>query len=279
MRKVGLRAVCLFSVLMVLAGTALADDLTLNLESRIVQNFDASEDQQWFVMGSKFASTGFPKITFVKSVWPNALYGNEPTDKDKLSVMGVALMFDRKEYNWVDIVPGSMTKASDGKTTLNPKEIPLPGRVATMDVWIWGSGFNYYMEVYLRDYRGIVHPVNMGMINHRGWKDIRFNIPSNIPQTKSTAPNLERLNIVKFRVWTTPTEVVAVYGEDQDPQKLQTSEDKKNEQPISRAIFIYLDQIKVLTDTYETLFDGDALAAYPNVKKNWENAGSSSIGK
>lgn len=277
MRQVGLRAICLFSVFMALAGIALADDQTVNLESKIIQNFDATEEQDWFVYGSKFASAGFPKITFVKNSWPIALNGSSPANADKLSVMGVALMFDRKEYNWVDIVPGTKTTGSDGKVAYNPKELTLPGRVSQMDVWVWGSGFQYYMEAYVRDFRGIVHTLNMGMIDHHGWKNVRFNIPDNIPQSKHTVPRFEGLKLVKFRIWTTPTEVTAVIGDDENPMQLQTPDSKKEEQPISKAIFVYIDQIKVLTDTYETLYDGDQLANMDAVKKmDWSSEKGSS---
>jgi hypothetical protein len=260
---------------MVLAGVALADDQTVNLESKIIQTFDTPEEQQWFVMGSKFASTGYPKCAFIPNTWPISLYGSAPANPDKLNVMGVALMYDRKEYNWADLIPGQKKSGSDGKITYLPKEITLPGRVSSMDVWVWGSGFNYYMEAYVRDFRGIVHTLNMGMISHTGWKNIRFNIPTNIQQNKTTVPKFEGLKLVKFRIWTVPTEAVAVLSPDQDPMNLQSVDAKDEEQPITKAIFVYFDQIKILTDTYETLYDGDGLANLENVKKNWDSGSSS----
>ncbi len=272
MRQVGLRALCLFSVLMVLAGIALADDQTVNLESRIIQGFDSPEEQQWFVMGSKFATQGYPKIAFIKNTWPIALHGSNPAKPEEKAVVGVALMYDRKEYNWADVVPGEKSTGTDGKVAYRPKELTLPGRVSSIDVWIWGSGFNYYMEAYVRDFRGIVHTLNMGMISHTGWKNIRFNVPTNIPQSKTTVPKFEGMKLVKFRIWTTPTEAVAVISPDQDPTNLGLAEKDEPEQPITKAIFVYIDQIKILTDTFETLYDGDGLADLESVKKNWSSS-------
>jgi hypothetical protein len=275
MRRSGLKALCLIAVFMVVvAGAALADDQTLNLESKVVQTFDTPEEQQWFVLGSKFASAGYPKLTFIKNTWPLALHGSAPKDPEKLSVLGVAMLFDRKEYNWVDVVPGVKTTGSDGKVTYKPSEIPLPGRVSALDTWVWGSGFKYYLEAYVRDYRGIVYKLKMGMIDFEGWRNMRVNIPTSIPQSKQTLPKRLGLTLVKFRIWTTPTEAVAVLSEDENVLDLKATAEKDKEQPISKAIFVYFDQIKILTDTFETLYDGDSLSDMENIKKNWSSGGS-----
>jgi len=274
MRRSLIRALCLLSVLMVVLGALPADDFTLNLESKIIQNFDAPEEQGWISIGSKFASAGYPKVAFIEKTWPISLYGTAPKDADKLSVMGVAMLFDRKEYNWVDVMPGEKTKDSEGKAQYKFKELPLVGRVRSLDVWVWGSGFKYYIEVYVRDYRGIVHAVNMGMIDHYGWKNMRVNIPEGIPQSKRTLPRREGLKLVKFRIWTTPSEAVAVYGDDEDVLDIKSTSEKDKELRLSKAIFVYFDQIKVLTDTFETLYDGDTLSELENVKESFMNSGS-----
>jgi hypothetical protein len=51
---------------------------------------------------------------------------------------------------------------------------------------------------------------------------------------------------VKFRVWTTPAEEVGNF-------------------------YIYFDQFKVLTDTFESLFDGDELTDPDWIRENWES--------
>jgi hypothetical protein len=274
MRRSGFKALCLIWILMVVAGVALADDRTLNLESRIIQNFDAPEEQQWFVIGSKFASPGYPKIGFVDNSWPVSLYGTAPKDAQKLTVMGVAMLFDRKEYNWVDVVPGEKSTAKDGSVTYRPKELSLTGRVQALDAWIWGSGFKYYIEAYVRDYRGIVHALNMGMLDFDGWRNVRVNVPTGIPQSKLTLPKREGLSLVKFRIWTTPNEAVAVYGDDENVLDIKSTSEKDKELPISKAIFVYFDQIKVLTDTFETLYDGDNLTDVQAVKKYFTSGGT-----
>ncbi|GHV84871.1 hypothetical protein AGMMS50230_04790 [Spirochaetia bacterium] len=58
------------------------------------------------------------------------------------------------------------------------------------------------------------------------------------------------LKFVKFRIWTTPREAVGNF-------------------------YIYLDQFKVLTDTFESLYDGDDMTDPDWIRENWEGSGNS----
>jgi hypothetical protein len=84
----------------------------------------------------------------------------------------------------------------------------------------------------------------MGNIGHTGWKNLRARIPTNIIQSKRVLPHRAGLSFVKFRIWTQPTEKV-------------------------NDFYIYLDQFKVLTDMFESLFDGDELSDPDRVQELW----------
>jgi hypothetical protein len=84
----------------------------------------------------------------------------------------------------------------------------------------------------------------MGGIGHTGWKNLRAMIPNNIHQSKRILPRYAGLHFVKFRIWTQPTEKVGDF-------------------------YIYFKQFKVLTDTFETLYDGDELADPERVQELW----------
>lgn len=241
-------------------GNVFAQEKPINLESKIVQDFDDPDAQPWFVMGSKFSTAGYPKVAYANS-WPVSIYGTNPENKDKLKSLGVAMLFDRKEYNWVDLVPGKKTGSGED-VKYEPVEIPLPGRVSILDMWIWSGNLNYYIEAYVRDYKGIVHMIPMGTLNHVGWKNFRINIPTSIPQSKTFLPKREGLTLVKFRIWTRPTEVVAL------PAGPGATDQQK-------AIYFYFDQLKVLTDTYEDLFDGDELTKPDVIEKTWGSSETS----
>jgi hypothetical protein len=250
------RALCLFLVLLSITGVGrlFADENTVNLESVVIQSFDDPAKDPWFVLGSKFSTTGFPQLAYVKS-WPLALYGSNPDNKD-LRSLGVAMLFDRKEYNWVDLIPGKKTGTGDS-VAYAPVELPLPGRVKMLDMWIWSANFDYYIEAYVRDFKGVVYTIPMGDLNFVGWKNVRINIPDNIAQSRKYLPKREGLKLVKFRIWTRPTEIVSSMTD--DPAAT----------PFDKSVKFYVDNIKVLTDTFETLFDGDTLASPQAAANAW----------
>jgi hypothetical protein len=246
------RALLIAAALLVLAGSGLlfADDQTVSLESRVIQDFSKPEAQNWFVQGSKFSTGDFPHIGYIKG-GPTAILGGDQTAIQNARSLGVAMLFDRKEYNWIDIVPGTKDK---------PVELPLPGRVKMLDIWVWSGNYNYYLEAFVRDYRGVVYTIPMGDLSFVGWKNLRINIPDNIPQGKKYLPRHEALALVKFRVWTRPTEVVVTPGSEGGTD-------------VDKAVKFYFNDLKVLTDTFESLFDGDTLTN-PDVYKDALGSGA-----
>jgi len=232
-------AVMIFLALALTAGsgTLFADEQTINLESKLVQDFAKPEAQNWHALGSKFSSPDFPLLGYIKG-GPTAILGGDQKAIQEARSMAVAMLYDRKEYNWIDIVPGAEGKAI---------EIPLPGRVKMIDMWVWSGNFDYYMEAFVRDYRGVVYTIPMGDLTFVGWKNLRINIPDNVPQAKKYLPKRQGLSLVKFRIWTRPTEVVVIPG-------------TEGQEPVDRAVKFYFNNIKILTDTFESLFDGDSLS-------------------
>jgi len=231
-------------LLLLLSPTLLvADEKTLNLESRILETFDPdTRTTDWFIRGSKFMTEGFPKKAYAKT-WPEALFGANREQRE-LEVLGAHFKFDRQGYNNVELIP--VTEGEDGEPVHNP--IPLPGRARQIDLWVWGSDFDYYMELHIRDFRGVVHSLFLGNLNYTGWKNLGTDIPSYIPQSQQYAPYLAGLQLEKIVVWTKPTERV-------------------------HNCYLYIDQIKVLTDVFVSRFDGDELARPERVQEIWESEG------
>ncbi|QQO07393.1 flagellar filament outer layer protein FlaA [Breznakiella homolactica] len=242
MKHGSFRVACLIFLACIAAVSAFGDEKTIVLESIVLESFDGDSDYDWRLDASKFATKSdeetFPKLAYVPA-WPTAVFGNNRDGKD-LKSLGIWGRFDRRGYNWIDVYP----VAKDGGDDAAAAEIPIPGRVQIMDVWVWGSNFDYYIEAYVRDYQGVVHTIDMGSIAHEGWKNLRIPIPNNIPQAKRLLPRLESLSFVKFRIWTRPTERVDNF-------------------------YIYLDQFKILTDIFETMFDGDALTDPEFIQDSW----------
>jgi hypothetical protein len=245
MKQGSFKTVCLVLLITVAVGAAFGDDITINSTSIILESFDGDSSYAWKVAGSKFATktddNEWPQCTLV-TAWPQGLHGANQDGKD-LKSLGIWGKFDRQGFNWVDIYPTAAGSDGDGEGP-NNVEIPIPGRIQYMDLWVWGSNLDYNLEAYFRDYQGRIHVVQLGSINHQGWKNLQVRIPARIPQAKRVLPRLAALTFVKFRIWTPPTESVADFR-------------------------IYFDQFKILTDTYETFFDGDELALPERIEELW----------
>jgi hypothetical protein len=253
------RLVVLTLLMLTITGfSAIGDENTINYESIVLEKFLGEVEHKWHygdkdyqfsfdwsVDASKFASVvkneQFPKLTRVEA-WPVALHGVNKSNME-LSSLGLWGKFDRRGYNWIDLYPSVPGTGQNGEDP-EPFEIPMPGRLQYMDMWVWGSNLNYYIEAYFRDYQGIVHSLYMGDLRFQGWKNLRVKIPNSIPQSKRVLPRYAGLTFVKFRIWTTPMERVDNF-------------------------YIYFNEIKVLSDVFELNFDGDDLADPENVQQIW----------
>ena len=255
-------AVCLFILAFITVLSAYGDERTVDLTSIVLEHFNDETTHEWHegrrprnfefswtVAASRFATkstdeegneTNYPIMAYIET-WPIALYGYN-RGGDTIKSLGIHGCFDRRGYNWIDLYPVN----SDG----DPFEIPMPGRVRYIDLWVWGANLNYDMEAYVRDFQGAVHIIKLGNLGYSGWKNLRANIPTFVQQAKRILPNLASLRFIKFRIWTQPTENVADF-------------------------YIYFKQFKVLTDTFESIFDGDELADPDLLPELWANAGNS----
>jgi hypothetical protein len=231
-----------------------SDEATINSESFIIESFDGETAHEWTVAGktnsyefswqltpSRFSSEGYPRLNTVPA-WPQALFGSNRQGND-YRALGILGNFSREGYNWIDIYP--VAPGDDGEE--EAFEIPLPGRIQFLDMWIWGSNYNFYIDAYVRDYQGIVHVLRMGDIAFKGWKNLRVNIPASIRQSRRILPNFTGLRFIKFRLWTRPNEILGDF-------------------------YVYLDQFKVLADTFESFYDGDDLADPEHVQELWSTA-------
>jgi hypothetical protein len=274
----------------------MADNRTLHLESKIIESFeddpDTGEDflSRWIVVPSRFVKTFIdkrdnkekPDIAIKKvNSWPEALYGKN-LENLPLYCLGFRTSFNRKGYNYVDIMPArefdptedlreyvegkddlkdiipSASKCNkdyvidrdciifvdnDGKEWVS-EPIVFEGRARGFSVWVWGSNYSYYLEVHLEDYRGIVHVIPLGDLSFNGWRNLTVDIPSAIPQSEKYIPRFRRLKLVKLRMWTRPTERVS-------------------------GFFMYIDHIKIITDLFETRYDGDDLENPATLQEIW----------
>lgn len=265
MKRGSLKAVFSIFLAGVLCLPAFADAHTEDIESRILDKFDGTPyvvdgeeyHYTWKTAASRFITKGatgqtFPALGIIGTA-PMALARHAGEGGAKS--LGLQGSFDRNGYNWIDIYP---TLADD--TDANPVEIPLLGRTRFIDIWVWGSNLSYRLEAYIRDNRGVIHTIPMGNLKFTGWKNLRSAVPTGIPMVSNTIPrSTHATTFVKLRLWTDPKERTYV----------DIERDKQGKVTKIVPFYVYFSQLKVLSDVYETVFDGDELANPKTTTKLW----------
>jgi hypothetical protein len=147
------------------------------------------------------------------------------------------------ELDWKDRTP-VMTYDQAMRKDVQERGIQLPGRAKAISMWVHARGFPYTMEVWVKDFKGDVHILEKQSINFVGWRPMTFDIPDNMPQSSDTYPVTRVSKLVRIVI----REVSNVTGE-------YSGNSTRN----SSDVYVFFDQIKVLTDTYEVYFDGQDL--------------------
>jgi hypothetical protein len=256
--------------------TAFGDERVIVLEAKVLDNFDEGEEASffgtdgaergprfdWKIEGSKFATKTkkdedgqaqpldepYPKIGYINA-WPTTTRPKED-DKENLRALVINSSFTRRGYNWIDVYPEGPDLEQKGIG------FDIPGRIRFMDMWVWGSNLDYTLEAYFKDWQGMIRIVNFGSIAYEGWRDLQVAIPSSFSQSKKVLPRFAPLRFIKFRIWTSPTEIVDQPNPN-DPHEMI-------------GVYIYFDQLKMLADTFEAPYDGEDLTNHTVVQENTE---------
>lgn len=227
---------------------------TVNLQTFIISDFGDEKDQSnniaWKVRFSRFAKPADPAKEMsgpdTNACTFNYMEGRplglpQEQEAHQKWCLGVKAQFIKKGYNWIEIYP---TIASNGimsgdkpSTTVESYAVPLNmvGVVKSLDVWLWGGNYHYWLEFYLEDFKGILHRLPAGDIAYVGWKNLRTRVPDNILQAEHHVPFLKPLKLQMIKLWSYPTERVDQF-------------------------YTYLDYLQVQTDVYLERFNGDDLA-------------------
>lgn len=164
---------------------------------------------------------------------------------EKKLCMGIHFRFRYPGFNSVHVLPPPEVRWDEptkAVKTYNPKTgqdeqdraIQLPGRAKAVSVWFHGRGNDYTLECWVKDWKGDVHILKMGSCNFVGWRPMRALVPINIPQEVESYPQTKVLKIVRFVVRSQPDAGL-------------------------EDVYMFFDQIKVLTDVFEVNFDGQNL--------------------
>ncbi|MDY6934580.1 MAG: flagellar filament outer layer protein FlaA [Spirochaetota bacterium] len=164
---------------------------------------------------------------------------------EKKTCLGIHFKFRYPGYNSIHLLPplevswddpNKKVLTYDSRTgkEIQEKAIQLPGRVKAISVWFHGRGNDYNLECWIKDHIGEVHILKFGSLNFVGWRPLKAYIPKYVPQKMESYPMTRGLKIVRFVIRSTP-----------------------DAKPVD--VYMFFDQLKALTDTYEVSFDGQDL--------------------
>ncbi len=178
-------------------------------------------------------------------VWSPNNKGVKNKDIDKAQkVYGIHFRFKYPGYNSVSIEPPVNPELRDEKDRPT-RGIMLPGKARGLSIWVHSRGNEYKLEGWIQDYKGNVHILKFGSLDFVGWRPLKAYIPRNIPQAVDTYPQTKYIKLVRFVIRAEP--------------------DAGTEH-----VYMFFDQLRVLTDDYEVNFDGQDL------DKAFGNGGASS---
>lgn len=192
-----------FALLLTVGIPAFSQAPSRSVETVMIDDFDGNNEAvnwTWKVQASRFVTENYPIINTFEAM-PNSLKAvTNPEETHK--VIGVKTKFDRKGDNWIEIYP-----EKDGK----PYEIPFRGNVKTLDFWVWGANYLYFLDVLVRDADGRIHIIHAGNLAFDGWRNVIVDIPTYIRQHSRLRSGPEQMTFVAFRITTDPAEYVDDY--------------------------------------------------------------------
>ena len=174
--------------------------------------------------------------------------------KEKKNVLGINFQFRYPGNNSISIEPPFevdwkertpvLTYDQAMRKEVAERGLQLPGRISAISMWVHGRGFPYTLEVWIKDFKGDIHILSKQSVNFVGWRPVIFEVPVYIPQTADTYPVTRVTKLVRIVL----REVTHRGGERSRTATSNTTN-----------AYIFLDQIKILSDTYEVYFDGQEL--------------------
>lgn len=206
--------------------------------SHVLESFDSGKRvRDWKAEGNRFVREGYPRVAYT-DIYPKALNATiEEDQKASQRVMGVNCEWSRIGRNYFDVIPCEL-----GTTT--PSPIPFDGVVEYIDFWVWGSNYEYYLDICVEDTYGTVHRLPAGTLDYIGWQHKKVKVPHSIPQMVKHIPYTKPIKFVKF--------IVSTYKKERVD-----------------SFYVYFDNITYMTNNYNDKFDGDELIDQDKIQEIW----------
>ena len=133
-------------------------------------------------------------------------------------VLGIKEWSYKRGFNWCEITP--------------PAPIEVIGKFKGVSIWACGRNYRHRLEIWVKNYLGYEYPIDMGSLNFRGWRQLSARIPLFIPYYTKYVPQYKTMYITRIIIRHDPNE-------------------------INGNLYLYLDNMEVIVDTYIEKYDGD----------------------
>lgn len=222
--------------------------------------------EPWEDAKANWQASQHPKLgqSYAKSAIVKGSPGDlvRPWHKKETQVYALAFHFVFPGYNHINIIPPQPEIDKYPKECKSPEEdiycierlkqqvdqegntittilygLEIPGIASKISVWVCGRGNEYNLEGWIEDWKGNTYIYQFGTVDFIGWRPLEITIPKSIPQAVDSFPQTKTLIFKKFVLRSTP----------------RTSGEK---------VFLFFDDLKVLTNIFEVNFDG-ALLNFP----------------
>ncbi len=114
--------------------------------------------------------------------------------------------------------------------------VNLPGKIHKISVWVLGRGNKYDLEAWLEDWRGGMHRVKMGSINHIGWQPLSGKVNRDVPQESLSIPQTKTLVLKKL--------------------VLRPSDTRGKSNANEESVYVFFDELRVLASDLQQNYDG-----------------------
>ncbi len=156
----------------------------------------------------------------------------------KNNVLGVVFRFIYPAANEIYLYPPVNEALKKNTNIWEGRGIVMPGRIHQISVWVQGRGYPYSLECIVQDYNGRDHIIRFGSVRYMGWRALKGVIPVDMAQNPESNPKDNTAKLTKFILRADP------------------NADTKE---LTRRTYFIMDQVKILTETFEVNYDGKDL--------------------
>jgi hypothetical protein len=194
------KIVLLLVLVLAAAGTLVAQTAGANTDAASI-GVDTAQQNLQEISISKFEDSGFWRVYMPidQGVIQARRFEGGPAAKEPLEeeeALGIATPDE-----FVLGVKASFFRRGNSEIYIQPlRPLQVPGITKTISVWVVGRNFNHTLYAIVGDYFGNVNTLNMGTLNHSGWRQLTVAVPPTLRQMDQNYNDRMGIQILGFMI-------------------------------------------------------------------------------